>query len=58
MTMLSEIEAFMKLKQLPPTRFGREAMNDPRFVFDLRRGREMGRKTQRRVAAYIQGTIQ
>jgi hypothetical protein len=58
MTMLYEIETFMKLKQVPPTRFGREAVNDPRFVFDLRRGREARKKTQKRVNAYINGTEQ
>ena len=29
----------------PPTRFGREAVSDPRFVFDLRNGRELREKT-------------
>lgn len=58
MTTLHEIEAFMKIKQVPPTRFGREAVNDPRLVFDLRRGRAMGQRTQKRVAAYISGTLQ
>ena len=58
MTTLNEIERFMKIKQVPPTRFGREAVNDPRFVFDLRLGREMGKRTQHRVQAYLSGTIQ
>lgn len=58
MITLYNIEVFMKSKQVPPTRFGREAVNDPRFVFDLRRGREMNRKTQSRVEAYMNGTIQ
>ncbi len=57
MITLNEIERFMKIKQVPPTRFGREAVNDPRFVFDLRLGREMGKRTQRRVQAYLSGTV-
>ena len=57
MTTLNEIEKFMKIKQVPPTRFGREAVNDPRFVFDLRLGREMGKRTQRRVQAYLSGAV-
>lgn len=57
MTMLNEIESFMKIQQVPPTRFGREAVNDPRFVFDLRLGREMGKRTQRKVEAYLSGTV-
>jgi hypothetical protein len=58
MITLYQIENFMKMKCVPPTRFGREAVNDPRFVFDLRRGREMGKKTRGRVEAYINGTLQ
>jgi hypothetical protein len=58
MTMLYEIERFMRIKQVPPTRFGREAVNDPRFVFDLRRGRAMGKRMQARVEAYLNGTLQ
>jgi hypothetical protein len=58
MTMLHEIESFMRMKQVPPTRFGREAVNDPRLVFDLRQGREMNKRTRGRVEAYINGTVQ
>ena len=57
MTMLNEIESFMKIQQVSPTRFGREAVNDPRFVFDLRLGREMGNRTQRKVEAYLSCTV-
>jgi hypothetical protein len=58
MTTLREIESFMKIKQVPPTRFGREAVNDPRFVFDLRQGRRMNQRTLGRVEAYLSGTLQ
>jgi hypothetical protein len=58
MTTLHEIESFMKIKQVPPTRFGREAVNDPRFVFDLRQGRRMNQRTLGRVEAYLSGTLQ
>jgi hypothetical protein len=58
MTTLHEIESFMRIKQVPPTRFGREVVNDPRLVFDLRRGREMGKRTRGRVEAYLSGTLQ
>jgi 2,4-dienoyl-CoA reductase-like NADH-dependent reductase (Old Yellow Enzyme family) len=58
MTMLNEIEHFMKIRKVPPTRFGREALNDPRLVFDLRRGREMGKRTRGRIEAYLKGAVQ
>ena len=40
----------------PPTRFGREAMGDPRFVFDLRRGREPGARVEQKVRAYLESS--
>jgi hypothetical protein len=58
MTLLHEIESYMRMKQVPPTRFGREAVNDPRLVFDLRRGREMGQRMRGRVEAYLSDTLQ
>jgi hypothetical protein len=58
MTMLNEIERFMKIRQVAPTRFGREALNDPRFVFDLRRGRTIGKRTRGRIEAYLKGAAQ
>jgi len=38
---------------MAPTRFGREAVNDPRFVFDLRDGRKLRPDTARRVEKYL-----
>lgn len=35
----SEIEAFLKKSGMPPTNFGRDAVGDPMFVFQLRKGR-------------------
>ena len=35
------------------SRFGRDAVNDPRLVFDLRNGRELRPVTRQRIAAYI-----
>ena len=39
---------------MPAARFGREAMKDPRFVFDLRNGREPRKRTVERVRAYLE----
>jgi len=53
MALLARVEKFLRESGVPPTRFGREAVHDPRFVFDLRNGREMRPATERRVAAYL-----
>lgn len=54
MSLLREIEAFLRRYDVPVTRFGREAANDPRFVLDLRRGRETRPATTERVRRYMQ----
>ena len=53
MHLLRRIERHLRQSGTPPTRFGREAVHDPRFVFDLRKGREPGPARLRRVAAYL-----
>ena len=54
MQLLREVEKFLMRKAVPPARFGRDAVNDPRFVFDLRKGREPRERTSRRVRAYLE----
>ena len=54
MHLLPRVERYLRRSGTPPTRFGREAMNDPRFVFDLRSGREPRAPTRERVAAFLQ----
>lgn len=51
--LLWRIERYMKERRMPPARFGREAVGDPCFVFDLRDGREPRARTIARVAAYL-----
>lgn len=53
MSTLSNIESFLRRTGMPPARFGREAVRDPRFVFDLRKGREPSARTQRRIAYFM-----
>jgi hypothetical protein len=53
MHLLYRIERHLRASRTPPTRFGREAVHDPRFVFDLRLGREPGPEVTSRVAAYL-----
>jgi len=47
------VERCLRTRKISPSRFGRQAAHDPRFVFDLRRGREPRAVTQARVLAYI-----
>lgn len=54
MYLLREVENYLRASQTPATTFGREAMGDPRFVFDLRRGREPREQTIRRVRKYLE----
>ena len=54
MHLLREVEKFLRRSDVPPTRFGREAVGDPRFVFDLRRGRDPRPGTIARVLAYLE----
>ena len=53
MHLLSTIERHLRNSGIAPTRFGREAVNDPRFVLDLRNGREPRPTTVARVITYI-----
>lgn len=52
--LLTRIESYLRRTGVPPTRFGRDAVRDPRFVHDLRRGRTVGDRVARRVIAFIE----
>ena len=56
MHLLRKVEKYLRISDIPPTRFGREAMGDPRFVFDLRNGREPRPDTVRRVVAFLEAS--
>lgn len=53
MHLLQRIERHLKRSGMPVSKFGREAMRDPRFVSDLRRGRELRPATETRVRAWL-----
>lgn len=53
MHLLRRIELYLRRSGTPPTRFGRDSVRDPRFVFDLRMGREPRAPTSRRVAEFL-----
>lgn len=51
--LLAEIDTFLAEVRMTPTAFGREALNDPGFVFDLRAGRDCRRTTVDRARAQM-----
>jgi hypothetical protein len=53
MELLEQVESYLARTRVPPSRFGRMAVGDPRFVGDLRAGRRLRRKTQERVRHYL-----
>ena len=54
MHLLREVEKFLRHCDVAPTRFGRDAVGDPRFVFDLRKGRDPRATTVARVRAFLE----
>lgn len=54
MHLLREVEKFLRQFDIPPTRFGREVLGDPRFVEDLRNGRDPRPATVAKVRAYLE----
>ena len=53
MYLLREVENFLRVANVAPARFGREDMGDPRFVFDLRKGREPRPRTIERIHKFL-----
>ena len=51
--LLQRVEKYLRLTRTPPARFGRDAVGDSRFVFDLRHGREPRSATESRVLAFL-----
>lgn len=51
--LLRRVEHHLKRYAVPAARFGREAVNDPAFVFDLRDGRRPRGPMVAKVEAYI-----
>ena len=58
MNLLREVEKFLRRNDTAPTRFGRDVVGDPRFVLDLRNGRDPRPQTIERVLAYLQAGAQ
>lgn len=51
--LIERVEAYLRRMRMPPTRFGRDALGDPNFVFGLRDGRKPRRKTIAKVLAFM-----
>lgn len=57
MHLLRDVEKFLSASQVSAARFGRDVMRDPRFVFDLRKGREPRASTITRVRAFLEAAV-
>ncbi len=53
MAVLRKVEKFLRRSDMPETKFGRLAINDPRLVRDLRNGRELRARTEARIEAFL-----
>ena len=51
--LITRIERFLRETGMAATRFGREAVRDPRFVLDLRLGREPGGRVRCRAEHFM-----
>jgi hypothetical protein len=50
---LSEIESFLEAENMAPTKFGLKAVNDAKFVANLRSGADVTTRTMDRVRRFI-----
>lgn len=53
MELLEQVESYLARTRMPPSRFGRLAVGDPRLVGDLRSGRRLRPGTQERLEQYL-----
>ena len=53
MSLIWRIERFLRASAMPPTKFGRLAIGDPRLIGDLRSGRQLRAGTVARIEAFI-----
>ena len=51
--LLRKVEKFLREHQMPATKFGRLAAQDPRFVLDLRMGRIPRERTEARIRRWM-----
>ena len=51
---LPDIERFLRITKMSPSRLGREAVNDPRLVADLQTGAQLGASREERIAVFLE----
>ena len=51
--LIRKIEKFLRRTNMPATKFGRLAAQDPRFVLDLRNGRMPRPHTEKRIEHFM-----
>ncbi len=51
--LIPKVEKFLRTHEMPATKFGRLAAQDPRFVLDLRMGRIPRPATERRILGWM-----
>lgn len=54
LNLLRDIARHLRFRAITPARFGRDVLRDPRFVFDLRNGREPRPATIARVRLVLE----
>jgi hypothetical protein len=55
MSLLIKIDRYLRTTNMSRTQFGRLAVNDPRLVTDLMRGRTMKPETAERIERFMEG---
>ncbi len=54
MCLLLKIDRYLRLTKMPRSQFGRLAINDPRLVTDMMRGRVIKPATARRIERFME----
>jgi len=52
-TLAEKIERYLRDNAMAETLFGRRAVNDPRLVSDMRRGRQSGARVRTRIETFM-----
>jgi hypothetical protein len=53
LNIIYEVERFLTEQGIPPTKLGRIVAHDPRLVLDMRNGRQVRPKMQRKLLDYM-----
>lgn len=53
--LVRSVETFLRRNSMAATKFGRLAASDPRFVLDLRLGREPRERMEQRIRGFMAG---